>query len=119
MVIHPVGERQWEDINWNGQGHRSCVNMELGTFCQLLYLGMVPTSGGTHSKPDAEPTLHHLDDAGNNYLEVCNFSNFQTILHNCITNDFLQQGYIQYGPPLLFPRPTTPGDPSTSRVDSS
>jgi hypothetical protein len=44
-VIHPIGERQWEDINWNGQGHRSCVNMELGTFCQLLYLGVVPVCG--------------------------------------------------------------------------
>jgi hypothetical protein len=22
-VIHPVGERQWEDVNWNGQGHRA------------------------------------------------------------------------------------------------
>jgi hypothetical protein len=40
-VIHPVGERQWKDINWNGQGHRSCANMELGTFCQLLYPDMV------------------------------------------------------------------------------
>jgi hypothetical protein len=20
MVIHPVGERQWEDVNWNGEG---------------------------------------------------------------------------------------------------
>jgi hypothetical protein len=40
-VIHPVGERQWEDINWNGQGHRSCANMELETFCQLLYPDMV------------------------------------------------------------------------------
>jgi hypothetical protein len=41
-VIYPVGESQLEDINWNSQGHRNCVNMELGTFCQLLYPGMVP-----------------------------------------------------------------------------
>jgi hypothetical protein len=31
-VVHPVGERQWEDISWNGQGHCMCVNMVLGPF---------------------------------------------------------------------------------------
>jgi hypothetical protein len=41
-VIHPVGERQWEDVNWNNQGHRSCVNMKLGTFCRLVYPDIVP-----------------------------------------------------------------------------
>jgi hypothetical protein len=45
-------------------------------------------SGGTDSKPDAEPPVYHLDDVGN-YLQVCNFSNLQTILLNFITNDFL------------------------------
>jgi hypothetical protein len=45
-------------------------------------------SGGADAKPDVEPTIHHLDDAGN-YLQVCNFSNFQKILLNCITNNFL------------------------------
>jgi hypothetical protein len=45
MVIHLVGEWQWEDVNWNGQGHRSCINTELETFCQLLYPGMVPMGG--------------------------------------------------------------------------
>jgi hypothetical protein len=44
-VICPVGERQWEDINWNEQGHRSCVNMELETFCCLLYPDMVFVRG--------------------------------------------------------------------------
>jgi hypothetical protein len=45
MVICPVGERQWEDVNWNGDGHHTCINMELGTYCQLLYLGMVTVGG--------------------------------------------------------------------------
>jgi hypothetical protein len=40
-VIQPVGERSWEDVNYNGQGHRTCVNMELVMFFQLLYLDMV------------------------------------------------------------------------------
>jgi hypothetical protein len=44
-VIRPVGEHQWEDVNWNGQGHRTCVNTELGTFCRLLYPGMVTVGG--------------------------------------------------------------------------
>jgi hypothetical protein len=35
-----VGE-SWEDVNWDGIRHRTCVNQELGTFCRLLYLGMV------------------------------------------------------------------------------
>jgi hypothetical protein len=35
-VVRPVGGSQWEDVNWNGQRHRTCVNTELGTFCQLL-----------------------------------------------------------------------------------
>jgi hypothetical protein len=44
---------------------------------------------GDDVKPKAEPEVHHLDDAGN-CLQVCNFSNFITILLNDITNDFLQ-----------------------------
>jgi hypothetical protein len=52
MVIHPVDERKWEDANWDCQGHRTCINMEVGTFCRLLYLGMVTVGGrreATHS----------------------------------------------------------------------
>jgi hypothetical protein len=45
MVICPVGELQWEDVNWNGQGHRSCVNMELWTFCWLLCPDIVVVGG--------------------------------------------------------------------------
>jgi hypothetical protein len=44
-VIHPVGEHQWEDINWNDEGHRRCINIELGTYCRLLYPGMVTVGG--------------------------------------------------------------------------
>jgi hypothetical protein len=44
-------------------------------------------SGGADSKPDAEIEVHHLDDAGS-YLQVWQFSKFQTILLNCVTNDF-------------------------------
>jgi hypothetical protein len=40
-VIQLVGERSWEDVNYNGQGHRTCVNMELVMFFQLLYPDMV------------------------------------------------------------------------------
>jgi hypothetical protein len=45
MVTRPVGKRQWEDINRNGEGHHSCINTELGTFYQLLYPGMVTVGG--------------------------------------------------------------------------
>jgi hypothetical protein len=64
--------------------------------------------------------VHHLNDTCK-YLQVCNFSNFIQILLNRVLNDFLQQGYTSYHAPPLpsFPRPTTPGDPSTPRVDSS
>jgi hypothetical protein len=44
--------------------------------------------GGADSKPNAEPAVHHLDDVGS-YLQVRNFSTFQSILLNYITNDFL------------------------------
>jgi hypothetical protein len=43
-VIRPVGE-SWEDVNWDGTGHRTCVNQELGTFVRLLYPGMVHDAG--------------------------------------------------------------------------
>jgi hypothetical protein len=39
-----VGE-SWEDINWDGIGHRTCVNQELGMFCHLLYASMVTAVG--------------------------------------------------------------------------
>jgi hypothetical protein len=44
-MIRLVGERQWEDVNWNHQGHCTYVNMELRTFCWMLYPGMVPVGG--------------------------------------------------------------------------
>jgi hypothetical protein len=44
-VIHLVGERQREDINWDGEGHHTYINAELGTFCRLLYPGMVSVGG--------------------------------------------------------------------------
>jgi hypothetical protein len=40
MSPRPMGE-SWEDVNWDGVGHRTYVNEELGTFCCLLYPGMV------------------------------------------------------------------------------
>jgi hypothetical protein len=55
-------------------------------------------SRGDDAKHDAEPAVHHLDDAGN-YLQVCNFSNFIKILFNYVPNDFLQQGYTPYDAP--------------------
>jgi hypothetical protein len=76
-------------------------------------------SRGDDAKPNAEPVAHHLDDA-DNYIQVCNFSNFITILLNYVTNSFIQQVYTLYGPPPPpFPRPTTLGNPSTPHVDSS
>jgi hypothetical protein len=44
-MICPVGERQWEDVNWNDEGHHTCINTELGTFYRLLYPGMVTVGG--------------------------------------------------------------------------
>jgi hypothetical protein len=44
-VIHPVGERQWKGHQLEWQGHHTCVNPELGTFCRLLYIDMVPVGG--------------------------------------------------------------------------
>jgi hypothetical protein len=54
-----------------------------------------------------------------NIFKYAIFFNFIQILLNCIPNDFLQQGYTLYSVPPPFPRPTTPGDPSTPPVDSS
>jgi hypothetical protein len=34
-------DESWEDVNWDGVGHRTYINQEMGTFCRLLYLGMV------------------------------------------------------------------------------
>jgi hypothetical protein len=39
-----MGE-SWEDVNWDGVEHRTCINQELGMFCHILYQGMV-TAGG-------------------------------------------------------------------------
>jgi hypothetical protein len=44
-VIRPVGDRLWEDINWNGEEHRTSIDTELGTFCRLLYPVMVIVGG--------------------------------------------------------------------------
>jgi hypothetical protein len=54
----------------------------------LAKRGKVPTSGGANLKLDAKSTLHHLNGA-RNYIQLCNFSDFQTILLNYITNDYL------------------------------
>jgi hypothetical protein len=44
IVIRPMSE-SWEDVNWDGEEHQTCVNYELGTFCRLLYPGMVAVAG--------------------------------------------------------------------------
>jgi hypothetical protein len=55
MMIRPVGERQWEDVNWDDEGHRTCINAELGTFYRLLYPDMVTVG----SRQQAEHTWNH------------------------------------------------------------
>jgi hypothetical protein len=30
IVIRPVGDCSWEDVNKNGEGHRTCINTVLG-----------------------------------------------------------------------------------------
>jgi hypothetical protein len=45
MVICLVGNHQWEDLNWNGEGHRTCINTEVETSSRLLYPGMVAVGG--------------------------------------------------------------------------
>jgi hypothetical protein len=44
IVIRLVGG-SWEDFSWEGEGHQTCVNEELGTFCHLLYPGIVTIAG--------------------------------------------------------------------------
>jgi hypothetical protein len=39
-----VGE-SWDDVNWDGEGHQTCINQELGTFCHILYPCMVTVVG--------------------------------------------------------------------------
>jgi hypothetical protein len=39
-----MGESR-DDVNWDGIGHRTCINQELGMFCRLLYPGMVTVAG--------------------------------------------------------------------------
>jgi hypothetical protein len=39
-----VGESS-EVISWDGEGHWTCVNHELGMFYRLLYPGMVTVAG--------------------------------------------------------------------------
>jgi hypothetical protein len=41
LVIRPVGTRQWEDVNWDGTGQRSLINMELGNICRFMHPGIV------------------------------------------------------------------------------
>jgi arginine decarboxylase-like protein len=36
-----VGTRQCEDVDWDGRGHRSLVNTELGIIYRFMYPGMV------------------------------------------------------------------------------
>jgi hypothetical protein len=107
MMIHPIGERQWEDVNWDGKGHRTCINMELGTFCWLLYPGMV-TMGG---QQQAARTWDHLalklyadqgtcqDGVAHMFL-VSLVDNFQILIVCTLTfefNSLLQPGILSLG----------------------
>jgi hypothetical protein len=37
--------RQWEDLDWDGTGRRTKVNMVLGALCRYHYPGMVEVNG--------------------------------------------------------------------------
>ena len=41
----PKGTRAWLEVNWDGTGHRTPVNTELGTICRYCYPGMVSVGG--------------------------------------------------------------------------
>jgi hypothetical protein len=40
-IIRKMGTRAWEDVDWDGMGHRTPIYTELGTMCRYHYLGMV------------------------------------------------------------------------------
>jgi hypothetical protein len=37
----PVGTMIWKDVDWDGRGRRGGINMDLGSICRYMYLGMV------------------------------------------------------------------------------
>jgi hypothetical protein len=39
--IMPIGTKTWKDVDWDGHGHRSIINTDLGTICHYMYPGMV------------------------------------------------------------------------------
>jgi hypothetical protein len=36
-----VGTKTWKDADWDGRGHHSIINTNLGTICHYMYPGMV------------------------------------------------------------------------------
>jgi hypothetical protein len=44
-----VGTKTWKDIDWDGRDHRSIINIDLGTICRYMYLGMVSVGGLMHA----------------------------------------------------------------------
>jgi hypothetical protein len=45
LVIRPVGTRIWENLGWDGRGHRGIINMDLGSISRYMYPGMVSVGG--------------------------------------------------------------------------
>jgi hypothetical protein len=45
LFIMPVGTKTWKDADWDGRGHRSIINTDLGTIYHYMYPGMVSVGG--------------------------------------------------------------------------
>jgi hypothetical protein len=45
LVIMLVGTKIWKDVNWDGQGRRGVINMDLDSICCYMYLGIVSVGG--------------------------------------------------------------------------
>jgi hypothetical protein len=43
--IMPVGTKIYKDVDWDGHGHHSIINTDLGTICRYMYPGMVSVGG--------------------------------------------------------------------------
>jgi hypothetical protein len=54
LFITSVGTRTWKDVDWDGRGHRSIINTDLGTICRYMYPVMVSMGGLLHAARSRE-----------------------------------------------------------------
>ncbi|WVZ96378.1 hypothetical protein U9M48_042026 [Paspalum notatum var. saurae] len=94
-LIKPIGDSQWEDVTWNGTGHRRTPNGLLGNLIRVHNPGVVEKMKYYYVNPSEQNHASKvLENAAN---KICKdlFSNLRIQISQALTRHFVTCGHLK------------------------